>query len=245
MDSKIALVTGASRGIGKTIAIRLAKVGYYVIVNYASSKEQAEKVLEEINREGGQGMTYQCNVAVYLEVEKMVKHITKEVGTINLLVNNAGITKDQLVLRMTEEDFSKVIDVNLKGTFNCTKAVTRSMFKARQGSIVNISSVIGLVGNIGQVNYAASKAGVIGMTKALAKEYAARNIRVNAVAPGFIETEMTDELTEEVKKTIMEKIPLNKLGTPEDVADLVEFIASDKARYITGQVLAVDGGMTM
>lgn len=245
MDSKIALVTGASRGIGSAIAKGLAKAGYYVIVNYARSSAAAEEVLSEIEAQGGQGMISQCDIADYSAVEAMVKTISKEVGTIDLLVNNAGITKDQLMLRMTEEDFSSVIDINLKGTFNCTKAVTRSMFKARQGNIINISSVIGLIGNVGQVNYAASKAGVIGMTKSLAREYAARNIRVNAIAPGFIESDMTDALSEDVKKSIMDKVPLNKLGQPEDVANLVEFLASDKARYITGQVLAVDGGMTM
>lgn len=245
MDNKVALVTGASRGIGKAIAMGLAKAGYYVVINFASSEEKALAVLEEIKTQGGQGMVYGCNIADFEAVDTMVKTITKEVGNVDLLVNNAGITKDQLMLRMTEDDFSRVIDINLKGTFNCTKAVTRTMFKARQGNIINISSVIGLVGNIGQVNYAASKAGVIGMTKSLAKEYAARNIRVNAIAPGFIDTEMTDALNEDVKKSIMDKIPLNKLGKPEDVANLVEFLASEKARYITGQVLAVDGGMTM
>lgn len=245
MDLKIALVTGASRGIGSAIAKGLAKAGYYVIVNYARSSAAAEEVLKDIEAQGGQGMISQCDIADYSAVEAMVKTISKEVGTIDLLVNNAGITKDQLMLRMTEEDFSSVIDINLKGTFNCTKAVTRSMFKARQGNIINISSVIGVIGNVGQVNYAASKAGVIGMTKSLAREYAARNIRVNAIAPGFIESDMTDALSEDVKKSIMDKVPLNKLGQPEDVANLVEFLASEKARYITGQVLAVDGGMTM
>ena len=245
MDLKIALVTGASRGIGSAIAKGLAKAGYYVVINYARSSAAAEEVLNSIEDQGGQGMISQCDIADYGAVDTMVKTITKEIGTIDLLVNNAGITKDQLMLRMTEEDFGSVIDINLKGTFNCTKAVTRSMFKARQGNIINISSVIGLVGNVGQVNYAASKAGVIGMTKSLAKEYAARHIRVNAIAPGFIESDMTDALNEDVKKSIMDKVPLNKLGKPEDVADVVEFLASEKARYITGQVLAVDGGMTM
>jgi 3-oxoacyl-[acyl-carrier protein] reductase len=190
-------------------------------------------------------MIYKSDISSYAEVEKMVADILKERGSIDLLVNNAGITKDQLMLRMSEEDFSSVIDVNIKGSFNCVKHVTRSMFKKRSGCIINISSVIGLVGNIGQVNYAASKAGLIGMTKALAKEYAARNIRVNAVAPGFIHTEMTDVLTDDVKKSILDKIPLNTLGTPEDVANVVTFLASEHAKYITGQVLAVDGGMTM
>jgi len=245
MDLKIALITGASRGIGKAIALTLSQAGYFTVINYASSSASAKTVLEEIEAKGGQGMIYQCDISDLTAVEDMVKTITKDIGTIDLLVNNAGITKDQLMLRMTEEDFGKVIDINLKGTFNCTKAVTRSMFKARQGNIINISSVIGLIGNIGQVNYAASKAGVIGMTKSLAREYAARNIRVNAIAPGFIETEMTKVLNEDVKKNILDKIPLNTLGSTQDVANLVVFLASDKASYITGQVLAVDGGMTM
>lgn len=245
MKMKIALVTGGSRGIGKAIASKLSGAGYFVIINYARSEAEGLKVLEEIKEKGGDGALYQCNIADYNAVGDMVTDITKTYGTIELLVNNAGITKDQLMLRMSEEDFGDVIDVNLKGTFNCVKAVTRSMFKARRGNIINISSVIGLVGNIGQVNYSASKAGVIGMTKSLAREYAARNIRVNAVAPGFIETEMTEVLNDDVKNNILSKVPLNSLGSPEDVANVVEFLASDKAKYITGQVLAVDGGMNM
>jgi 3-oxoacyl-[acyl-carrier protein] reductase len=245
MEKQVALVTGGSRGIGKAISLSLAKAGYYVVINYRSRDEEAVEVLETIVSQGQEGMIYKSDISSYAEVEKMVADILKERGSIDLLVNNAGITKDQLMLRMSEEDFSSVIDVNIKGSFNCVKHVTRSMFKKRSGCIINISSVIGLVGNIGQVNYAASKAGLIGMTKALAKEYAARNIRVNAVAPGFIHTEMTDVLTDDVKKSILDKIPLNTLGTPEDVANVVTFLASEHAKYITGQVLAVDGGMTM
>lgn len=245
MDKKVAVVTGGSRGIGKAISVSLAEAGYYVVINFRSREEEAVEVLDQIKSSGGDGMLYQSDISNYADVETMMDAIIKETGGIDVLVNNAGITKDQLMLRMTEDEFSSVVDVNLKGTFNCVKSVTRSMFKRRTGVIINISSVIGLVGNIGQVNYAASKAGIIGMTKALAKEYATRGIRVNAVAPGFIDTEMTESLTEDVKKAILEKIPLNTLGTPEDVANLVQFLASDKAKYITGQILAVDGGMTM
>lgn len=245
MDKKIALITGGSRGIGKAISVALAKDGYFVVINFRSREEEAQLVLNDITTQGGEGMLYQCDISSFEAVTQMMDAVLKLKGGIDVLVNNAGITKDQLMLRMSEDDFTSVVDVNLKGTFNCVKGVTRSMFKRRSGVIINIASVIGLVGNIGQVNYAASKAGIIGMTKALAKEYAARSIRVNAVAPGFIDTEMTEELTEEVKKAILDRIPLNTLGTPEDVANMVTFLASDKANYITGQVFAVDGGMTM
>jgi 3-oxoacyl-[acyl-carrier protein] reductase len=245
MDKKVALITGGSRGIGKAIALTLGKSDYHVIINYRSREDEAVKVLDEIIAGGGSGSIYQSDISNYNETEKMMTDIIKEHGGIDVLVNNAGITKDQLMLRMSEEDFSSVIDINLKGAFNCVKHVTRSMFKKRSGCIINISSVIGLVGNAGQVNYAASKAGIIGMTKALAKEYAARNIRVNAIAPGFIDTEMTDVLSEEIKQDILDKIPLHTLGRPEDIANMVNFLASDQAKYITGQVIAVDGGMTM
>jgi 3-oxoacyl-[acyl-carrier protein] reductase len=245
MDKKVALITGGSRGIGKAIALTLGKSDYHVIINYRSREDEAVKVLEEIIAGGGSGSIYQSDISNYNETEKMMNDIIKENGRIDVLVNNAGITKDQLMLRMSEDDFSSVIDINLKGAFNCVKHVTRSMFKKRSGCIINISSVIGLVGNAGQVNYAASKAGIIGMTKALAKEYAARNIRVNAIAPGFIDTEMTDVLSEEIKQDILDKIPLHTLGRPEDIANMVNFLASDQAKYITGQVIAVDGGMTM
>lgn len=245
MNKKVALVTGGSRGIGRAISQALAEAGYYVVINFRSREDEAKAVLDSIISQGGDGMIYKSDISNYADVETMMDTVIKETGGIDVLVNNAGITKDQLMLRMSEEDFSTVIDVNLKGTFNCVKSVTRSMFKRRSGVIINISSVIGLVGNIGQVNYAASKAGIIGMTKALAKEYAARGIRVNAVAPGFIDTEMTEGLTEDVKKAILDRIPLNALGAPEDVANVVAFLVSDKAKYITGQILAVDGGMTM
>lgn len=245
MNKKVALITGGSRGIGKSISQALAEAGYYVVINFRSREDEAKAVLDSIISQGGDGMIYKSDISNYADVETMMDTVIKETGGIDVLVNNAGITKDQLMLRMSEEDFSSVVDVNLKGTFNCVKSVTRSMFKRRSGVIINISSVIGLVGNIGQVNYAASKAGIIGMTKALAKEYAARGIRVNAVAPGFIDTEMTEGLTEDVKKAILDRIPLNALGAPEDVANVVAFLVSDKAKYITGQILAVDGGMTM
>ncbi len=245
MDKKIALITGGSRGIGKAIAIALGKKGYHVIVNYRSREEEAVQILKEITEQGGSGRIYQSDICSYDEAETMIQGILEEYGRIDVLVNNAGITKDQLMLRMSEEDFSRVVDVNLKGTFNCVKHVTRSMFKKRTGCIINISSVIGLVGNAGQVNYAASKAGIIGMTKSLAREYAPRGIRVNAVAPGFINTDMTDVLSEDIKKDILGKIPLHILGEPEDVANTVCFLVSDEAQYITGQVIAVDGGMTM
>ena len=245
MSKKVAVVTGGSRGIGKAIALSLAKENYDVIINYRSKAEEAEKVVLEMKQLGSNAKAIQSDISRYQEVEAMIEDILKDYGQIDLLVNNAGITKDQLMLRMSEDDFSQVVDINLKGSFNCVKAVTKSMFKKRSGNIINISSVVGLIGNIGQVNYAASKAGVIGMTKSLAREYAARNIRVNAIAPGFIDTDMTESLSAELKEKIVNNIPLNALGKPEDIADMVVFLASDKAKYVTGQVIAVDGGMTM
>lgn len=244
-NMKTALVTGASRGIGKAIAVALAKEGYNVILNYRGSEASANEVLQTIEASGGQGQLYKANVADLADVQKMMDDVIKTYGGIDVLVNNAGITKDQLMLRMTEDDFDQVIDINLKGTFNCIKAVSKSMLKRRTGCIINISSVIGLIGNAGQANYAASKAGIIGLTKSIAKEFAPRNILVNAIAPGFIKSDMTEELSDQVKEEIMKHIPLNALGDPEDVANMVLFLASDKARYITGQVFAVDGGMTM
>lgn len=245
MNKKVAVVTGGSRGIGKAIALSLASEGYDVIINYRSKAEEAEGVVSEMKNIGSNAKAIRSDIANYQEVETMMEEILASYGQIDVLVNNAGITKDQLMLRMSEDDFTQVVDINLKGTFNCVKAVTKSMFKKRGGCIINISSVIGLIGNVGQVNYAASKAGIIGMTKALAKEYAARNIRVNAIAPGFIDTDMTDTLPQELKEKILSNIPLNSLGKPEDVADMVVFLASDKSKYVTGQVIAVDGGMTM
>jgi 3-oxoacyl-[acyl-carrier protein] reductase len=244
-DNKIAFITGASRGIGKAIAISLAKDGIYVIINYRNNEESAKEVLDEITNLGGNGEIIQGDISNFDESKEVIDKIVQECGKIDIMVNNAGITRDQLLLRMTEEDFDSVINVNLKGTFNCIKNVTRSMMKKRSGKIINIASVVGLSGNIGQSNYAASKAGIIGLTKSVAREFASRGIQVNAVAPGFIETDMTNTLSDQVKDELLKRIPLNKLGKPEDVANVVSFLASDKADYITGQVITVDGGMTI
>ena len=243
--SKVALVTGAARGIGRAIAIKLAGNGYDVIVNYNGSIEKANETVEECKKLGSNSKAYKCDVSDYDTVEQMVKDIIAEYGKIDCLVNNAGITKDTLLLRMTEEDFDKVIDINLKGAFNCLKHVSKYMIKARSGKIISLSSVVGVSGNAGQVNYSASKAGIIGMTKSAAKELAARGITVNAIAPGYIETDMTNVLSDDVKDGIKKSIPLSRLGQPEDIANAVNFLASDDASYITGQVLHVCGGMLM
>lgn len=243
--SKVALVTGAARGIGRAIAIKLAGNGYDVIVNYNGSIEKANETVEECKKLGSNSKAYKCDVSDYNAVEQMVKDIIAEYGKIDCLVNNAGITKDTLLLRMTEEDFDKVIDINLKGAFNCLKHVSKYMIKARSGKIISLSSVVGVSGNAGQVNYSASKAGIIGMTKSAAKELAARGITVNAIAPGYIETDMTNVLSDDVKDGIKKSIPLSRLGQPEDIANAVNFLASDDASYITGQVLHVCGGMLM
>ena len=243
--SKVALVTGAARGIGRAIAIKLAGNGYDVIVNYNGSIEKANETVEECKKLGSNSKAYKCDVSDYDTVEQMVKDIIAEYGKIDCLVNNAGITKDTLLLRMTEEDFDKVIDINLKGAFNCLKHVSKYMIKARSGKIISLSSVVGVSGNAGQVNYSASKAGIIGMTKSAAKELAARGITVNAIAPGYIETDMTNVLSDDVKDGIKNSIPLSRLGQPEDIANAVNFLASDDASYITGQVLHVCGGMLM
>lgn len=243
--SKVALVTGAARGIGRAIAIKLAGNGYDVIVNYNGSIEKANETVEECKKLGSNSKAYKCDVSDYNAVEQMVKDIITEYGKIDCLVNNAGITKDTLLLRMTEEDFDKVIDINLKGAFNCLKHVSKYMIKARSGKIISLSSVVGVSGNAGQVNYSASKAGIIGMTKSAAKELAARGITVNAIAPGYIETDMTNVLSDDVKDEIKKSIPLSRLGQPEDIANAVNFLASDDASYITGQVLHVCGGMLM
>lgn len=245
LTGKTAVVTGGSRGIGKAIALALAAYGANVMINYNGSKEKAEAVVEEIRQKGVKSASYQCNVADFEAVGNMFTEIAKEYGRIDILVNNAGITKDSLVMRMSEQDFDDVIDTNLKGTFNCMKQVYKIMLKQKAGHIINLSSVVGISGNAGQVNYAASKAGVIGMTKSLAKELGSRGITVNAVAPGFIETEMTEVISEEAKKTIAGQIPLKRMGKQEDVAETVAFLASEKAAYITGQVIQVDGGMVM
>lgn len=245
MTTKVALVTGSSRGIGRAIAIELAKKGYHVGINYSGNQEKAEEVVAEIEKLGQEAIAIKANVSLEAEVKEMVKTVTKKWGRLDVLVNNAGITRDNLLMRMKEEEFDQVIDTNLKGAFLCIKSVSRQMMKQRSGRIINISSVVGESGNPGQINYVASKAGVEGMTRTAAKELASRNILVNAVAPGFIETEMTDQLSESIKAEMFKMIPLEKLGQAEDVAKAVTFLASDDANYITGQTLHVNGGMLM
>ncbi|WP_066193980.1 3-oxoacyl-[acyl-carrier-protein] reductase [Gracilibacillus timonensis] len=245
LNGQVALITGASRGIGREIALTFAKNGAKVIVNYSGSEEKAQQVVDEIKQFGGEAIKIKANVSKEKEVKSMVKETTKTFGRLDILVNNAGITRDNLLMRMSEADFDDVIDINLKGVFLCTKAVTRQMMKQKSGRIINISSVVGISGNPGQANYVSAKAGVIGLTKTTAKELAARNILVNAVAPGFIATEMTDQLTEEQKEQIFGLIPLNKLGEAKDVANVAMFLASEQANYVTGQTIQVDGGMVM
>ena len=244
-DAKVALITGATRGIGKQIALELASQGYNIALNYRKQNEELETLKKEIESQNVKCLTVYGDVSNYEDVEKFIKEIIKEFGKIDVLVNNAGITKDMLLMRMKKEDFESVIDVNLIGTFNVTKNVIPYMMKARNGKIVNISSVVGISGNAGQTNYSASKAGIIGFTKSLAKEVASRNINVNAIAPGFIKTDMTDVLKEEVKEEISKTIPLKRMGEAKDVANLVKFLVSEESNYITGQVLNVDGGMLM
>lgn len=245
LQGKIAVVTGASRGIGRAIAEKFAALGATVVINYNGSVQKAEEVKQGIVERGGRAEILQCNVADFAACEAFIKAVTDQFGRIDILVNNAGITKDGLMMRMSEEDFGDVIDVNLKGTFHCIRFASRQMMKQRSGRIINMSSVVGISGNAGQVNYAASKAGVIGMTKSAAKELASRGITVNAIAPGFIETDMTSVLSEKVKEETMKQIPLGRLGHAEDIAASAAFLASDEAGYITGQVLAVDGGMAV
>lgn len=245
LDGKTALVTGASRGIGRAIALRLAAEGARVAINYAGNVKAAEEVKAAIEAAGGTAILCRADVADSAAVEAMVADVAKEFGAIDILVNNAGITRDTLLMRMKDEDFAKVLDTNLKGVFYCTKAVSKLMMKKRAGRIVNMASVVGLVGNAGQTNYAAAKAGVIGFSKSAAKELASRGITVNAVAPGFIGTDMTADLPESVKEKALSDIPLGRAGKPEDVANAVLFLASDQASYITGQVVHVDGGMVM
>jgi 3-oxoacyl-[acyl-carrier protein] reductase len=245
LKGKTAVVTGASRGIGRAIALKLAKLGANIVVNYRNSEDAVKEVVREIQALGATALAIQCDISSYSDVESMMKKSLEQFGTIDILVNNAGITKDGLLMRMKEEDFDSVIDINLKGAFNCTRHVSAIMLKQRQGRIINISSVSGLTGNAGQVNYSSAKAGILGMTKAVARELASRNVTCNAVAPGYIQTDMTDGLSEKVKDTIMSTIPLKRLGMPEDVANAVAFLASEEASYITGQVINVDGGMVM
>ena len=245
LEGKIALVTGAAKGIGRAIALALAADGATVVVNYNGSKERAEQVVEEIKALGADGMAYQCNVADTAATADMVKEVIKTYGKLDILVNNAGITRDNLIMKMSEEDFDAVIDANLKGCFNTIKAVSRQMLKQRAGRIINITSVSGILGNAGQANYAASKAGIIGLTKTMARELASRGITVNAVAPGFVDTNMTQVLPENVKEAATAQIPLGRFGKPEDIANMVAYLASEKASYITGQIISVDGGMAI
>ena len=245
MDRKVALVTGGNRGIGKEIALVLAEDGYDIALNYRRETEELENVKNEIELQGVNCLLVKGDVSIFEDCEKMVKQTIDKYGKIDCLVNNAGITKDTLFLRMKEEDFKSVIDVNLVGTFNVTKQVVPYMTKARQGRIINLASVVGVSGNAGQANYSASKAGIIGFTKSLAKELASRNILVNAVAPGFIKTDMTDVLKEEQKEAILNVVPLKREGSPRDVANVVKFLAGEGSSYITGQVINIDGGMLM
>ncbi|MBN6755786.1 MULTISPECIES: 3-oxoacyl-[acyl-carrier-protein] reductase [Staphylococcus] len=243
--TKSALVTGASRGIGRSIAIQLAEEGYKVAVNYAGNKEKADAVVEEIKAKGVEAFAIQANVANGDEVKAMIKEVVSQFGSVDVLVNNAGITRDNLLMRMKEQEWDDVIDTNLKGVFNCIQKVTPQMLRQKSGSIINLSSVAGAVGNPGQANYVATKAGVIGLTKSAARELASRNITVNAVAPGFIVSDMTDALSEELKAQMLEQIPLAKFGEDSDIANTVAFLASEKAKYITGQTIHVNGGMYM
>ena len=243
--NKVAFITGATRGIGRQIAITLAKEGFDIAINYRKENEDLIETQKMVEDQMVKCFTVQGDVSSFEDSERMVKDIIEEFNHIDILVNNAGITKDMLLMRMKKEDFEDVINVNLVGTFNVTKNVIPYMIKQRSGRIINISSVVGVSGNAGQTNYSASKAGIIGFTKSLAKEVASRNILVNAVAPGFIETQMTDVLKQEVKEEIAKNIPLRRMGTPEDVANVVKFLAGEQSAYITGQVINVDGGMLM
>lgn len=245
LKGKIAVVTGASRGIGRAVALEMAAAGATVVINYNGSADRAESVKKEIEQSGGKAITCQCDVSDFASCEAFIKNVVDTCGRIDVLVNNAGITKDGLLMKMSEDDFDHVLDTNLKGTFHCIRFASRQMLKQRSGRIINMSSVSGIMGNAGQANYSASKAGVIGLTKAAARELAARHITVNAIAPGFIDTEMTAVLGESVKEDATKQIPLGSFGKPEDVAHLAVFLASDQAGYITGQVIPVDGGMSI
>ena len=245
LKGKCAVITGASRGIGKCIATKFAKEGANIVINYRNNEEEALKVKKELEGLGSQVLVVKADVSELEQAENLIKEAKKEFGRVDILVNNAGITKDNLIIRMKEEDFDSVIKTNLKGAFNCLKAVTPIMLKQKYGKIVNMASVVGVVGNPGQVNYCASKAGLIGMTKSLAKEIGSRNITVNAIAPGFIDTDMTKIFSDDQNKKILSQIPLNKFGNVEDIANVALFLGSENSNYITGQVIHVDGGMAM
>lgn len=245
VQGQVALVTGASRGIGREIAMELARQGANVAVNYAGNEAMANEVVAEIEAMGQKAIAIRCNVADADEVSAMVKETIEQLGRIDILVNNAGVTRDNLLMRMKEEEWDTVLNTNLKGVFLCTKAVTRPMMKQRKGRIINVASVVGVVGNAGQANYVAAKAGVIGLTKTTAKELAPRGINVNAIAPGFISTDMTDKLPEEAKSSLLGQIPLSRFGEPGDIAKVAVFLASEDSAYMTGQTLCVDGGMVM
>lgn len=245
LTEKIAIVTGASRGIGRQIAKTLAAEGATVIVNYCGSSQAAQETVEQITALGGTAKAYQADISDYALAADMINDVVKEYGRIDILVNNAGITKDNLILKMNDEDFMKVINTNLTGTFNCVKHASKHMLKQKYGRIVNMASIVGVYGNAGQANYAASKAGVIGLTKSIAKELGSRNITVNAVAPGYIGTDMTDNISDVAKEKMTSMIAMKRMGTVEDVANLTAFLVSDKASYITGQVIGVDGGMSI
>lgn len=245
LDGKVALITGASRGIGRAVAVGLAAAGAKVVINYAGNEAAARDVEHQITASGGEALVVQGDVSAAAAAEQLVARGLEVFGRIDILVNNAGITRDNLLLRMKEEDWDAVLNTNLKGVYHCTRAAVRPMMKQRQGRIVNMASVVGIMGNAGQANYAAAKAGVIGFTKAMAKELASRGITVNAVAPGFISTDMTRALSEQVRQDLARQIPLGRLGAPEDVANVVLFLVSPWADYVTGQVINVDGGMVM
>lgn len=245
LKGKTAIVTGGARGIGRAIALTLAKAGANIVINYTSSSKAADEVVEEAKKLGVSALAMKADVSKNDEIENLVKQVLNDFGSIDILVNNAGITRDNLLIRMSEEDFQDVIDINLKGAFICTKHVSKVMMKQRTGKIINIASVVGVMGNAGQSNYAASKAGLIGFTKSIAKELAKRNVNVNAVAPGYIETDMTASLSDKVKEEFMNVIPLPRAGQPQDVANAVLFLSSEYSDYITGQVIHIDGGMVM
>lgn len=244
LKDKVALITGGSRGIGKAIALSFASQGAIVAINYSSSEDEALEIVKEIEKTGGKAMAIGANVANGEDAKAMIKKVVAKYGTLDILVNNAGITKDMLLLRMTEQEFDDVIDVNLKGVFNCTKHASRTMMR-KGGSIINMSSITGVIGNIGQSNYSASKAGVIGFTKSVAREFAGKNLRINAIAPGFIETDMTDKLGEGIKDNLLVNIPMGRIGEAEEIANVALFLASDLSSYVTGQVIGVNGGMSM